>query len=154
MALFIFTTYTRNGFKKLQCERNFILCETSLVLKKLLQFLTFTQFFQIVIEKDMFRSSHRRCSVTKGVRRNFAKFAGKPLCQSLFFNKVADLRPETLLKKRLRQRCFLEVCNCVKKETPAQGLSCEFCEISNNAFCYRTPPMAASLSCNIFFYNS
>ena len=30
----IFTTYTRNGFKKLQCERTFILCETSLVLKK------------------------------------------------------------------------------------------------------------------------
>ena len=30
----IFTTYTRNGFKKLQCKRTFILCETSLVLKK------------------------------------------------------------------------------------------------------------------------
>ena len=34
MALSIITTYTRNGFKKLQCERTFILCETSLVLKK------------------------------------------------------------------------------------------------------------------------
>ena len=34
MALSIFNTYTRNGFKKLQCERTFILCETSLVLKK------------------------------------------------------------------------------------------------------------------------
>ena len=35
MALsIIFTTYTRNGFKKLQCERTVILCETSLVLKK------------------------------------------------------------------------------------------------------------------------
>ena len=34
MALsIIFTTYTRNGFEKLQCERAFILCETSLVLK-------------------------------------------------------------------------------------------------------------------------
>ena len=32
-------------------------------------------------------------------RRNFAKFAGKHLCQSLFFNKVADLRPATLFKK-------------------------------------------------------
>ena len=30
----IFTTYTRNGFKKLQCERTFILCKTGLVLKK------------------------------------------------------------------------------------------------------------------------
>ena len=35
MALsIIFTTHNRNGFKKLQCERTFILCETSLVLKK------------------------------------------------------------------------------------------------------------------------
>ena len=35
------------------------------------------------------RSSHRRCSVRKGVLRNFVKFAGKHLCQSLFINKVA-----------------------------------------------------------------
>ena len=27
----------------------------------------------------------------KGVLRNFTKFAGKHLCQSLFFNKVAGL---------------------------------------------------------------
>ena len=27
-------------------------------------------------------------SVKKGVLRNFAKFTGKHLCQSLFFNKV------------------------------------------------------------------
>ena len=43
---------------------------------------------------------------TKGVLRNFTKFAGKYMCQSLFFSKVADLRPATLLKKRLRHRCF------------------------------------------------
>ena len=35
------------------------------------------------------RSSHRRCSVKKGVIRNFAKFTGKHLCQNRFFNKVA-----------------------------------------------------------------
>ena len=28
----------------------------------------------------------------KGVPRNFTKFTGKHLCQSLFFNKVAGLR--------------------------------------------------------------
>ena len=33
----------------------------------------------------------QRCSVRKGVLRNFAKFTGKHLCQSLFFNKVAGL---------------------------------------------------------------
>ena len=35
------------------------------------------------------RSSHRRCSVKQVVLRNFAKFTGKQLRQSLFFNKVA-----------------------------------------------------------------
>ena len=34
------------------------------------------------------------------------KFTGKHLCQSLFFNKVAGLRPATSLKKRLWHRCF------------------------------------------------
>ena len=37
----------------------------------------------------------------KVVLNNFAKFTGKHLCQSLFFHKVAGLRPATLLKKRL-----------------------------------------------------
>ena len=36
-----------------------------------------------------FRSSHLRCSVKKGVLRNFAKFTGKHLCQRFFFNKAA-----------------------------------------------------------------
>ena len=52
------------------------------------------------------RSSHRRCPTGKGVLRNFAKFTGKDLCQSLFFNKATDLRPATLLKKKLCRRCF------------------------------------------------
>ena len=40
------------------------------------------------------------------VLKNFAKFTGQLLCQSLFFNKVAGLSLATLLKKRLRHRCF------------------------------------------------
>ena len=53
-----------------------------------------------------YRSSNLRCFVRKGVLRNFAKFTGKHLCQSLFF----------------------------KKETLAQVLSCEFCEIFKSTF--------------------
>ena len=48
----------------------------------------------------------------KVVFRNFTKFTRKHLCQSLFFNKVASLRPATLFKKRL-----------------AQVFSCDFFEI-------------------------
>ena len=40
------------------------------------------------------------------------------LCQILFFNQVAGLRPATLLKK----------------ETLAQVFSCKFCEISKSTF--------------------
>ena len=35
------------------------------------------------------RSSHRKCSISKGILRNFAKFTGKYLRQGLFLNKVA-----------------------------------------------------------------
>ena len=61
-------------------------------------------FKKISIGIDTFgitRSSHWRCSVRKGALGDFAKFTGKHLCQSLFFNKVTDLRPAALLKKRL-----------------------------------------------------
>ena len=53
-----------------------------------------------------FRSSRPEVFYKKGVLRNFIKFTGKHLCQSLFFNKGAGLRPATLLKKRLWHRCF------------------------------------------------
>ena len=62
------------------------------------------------------RSSHQRCFAKIGLLRNFTKFTGKYLCQSLFFNKVAL------------------ACNFIEKETPAQVFSCEFCEISKNTF--------------------
>ena len=42
----------------------------------------------------------------KSVLRNFAKLTGKHLCEGLFFNKVAGLRPGTLFKKRLWYKCF------------------------------------------------
>ena len=52
------------------------------------------------------KSSHQRCSLKKVVLRNLTKFTGKHLCQGLFFDKVAGLRPATLLKKRRWRRCF------------------------------------------------
>ena len=48
-----------------------------------------------------YKSSLRRCSLKKGVLRNFVKFTGKHLCQSLTY-----VRPKALLKKRLWFRCF------------------------------------------------
>ena len=51
----------------------------------------------------------------EGVLRNFAKLTEKHLCQSLFFNKVAGLRPGTV-------------------EALAQVFPCEFCEVSKSTF--------------------
>ena len=73
----------------------------------------------------------------KDVLRNFAKFTGKHLCQRLFLNKVAGLRPMA--------------CNFIKKSL-AQVFSCEFCEISKNTFFHRTPLVAASERCRSFSY--
>ena len=54
----------------------------------------------------IYKSSRPEVFYKKGVLRNSTKFTGKHLCQSLFFNEVAGLRPTTLLKKRLWHRCF------------------------------------------------
>ena len=63
-----------------------------------------------------FKSNYQECSVKKGVLRNFAKFTGKRLCQSLVFNKVAG------------------ACSFIKEETLVQVFSCKFCEIGKNTF--------------------
>ena len=94
--------------------------------------LTSLRHFWYMAQEIRFRSSRPEVFCKKGVHRNFAKFTGKHLCQSLFFNKVAV--PATLLKKNTLEQVF----------------SCEFCEISKNAFCYRTPLVTASsvYTCN------
>ena len=73
------------------------------------------------------RSSRPEVFCKKDVLRNYKKFTGKNLRQSLFFNKVANLRP-------------------YERKTHAQVFSCEFCEISKNTFSHRTSPVAASES--------
>ena len=54
------------------------------------------------------RSSHPEVFCKKGVARNFTKFTGKHLRQSLFFNKVAGLGPKAciFIKKRPWYRYF------------------------------------------------
>ena len=55
--------------------------------------------------KVLFRSRHQRCSIEKGVLRNFVKLTGKHLLQRKHL-PLAGLRPAILLKKRLSHRCF------------------------------------------------
>ena len=53
------------------------------------------------------RNSHRRCSVKKGVLKNFANFTGKCLRLSLFLIKLQALRLATLLKRDSNTGVFL-----------------------------------------------
>ena len=63
---------------------------------------------EITVVGIIVRSSRSEVFCNKDVLRNFAKFTGKPLCQSPFLNKVAGLRPDacSFIKKRLWHRCF------------------------------------------------
>ena len=64
--------------------------------------------------KKSYRSSHQRCSLKKGVLRNFAKLTGEtPVSEPLFLQASA---------------------NFIKNETLAQVFSREFCKISKNTF--------------------
>ena len=101
------------------------------ILRKLLSFWLWSTMivFAITIQIAT-RSSHQRCSVRKDVLRNFTNFTGKQLCQSLFLNKVAGLRPASLLN------------------TLALVFSCAFCEISRKSFftehvCWLLPELAS-----------
>ena len=67
---------------------------------------TFHVFCPSLYSQETNRSSHRRWFVKRGVFKNFAKFTGKHLRYSVFFNKVAGLLPSNLSKKRLWRRCF------------------------------------------------
>ena len=67
----------------------------------------------------LLRSSHWRCSVKKGVLKNFAKFTGKHLCRSLFLIKL-----QAFIKKRLLYRCF-PVKFAIFPRTPILNNICE-----------------------------
>ena len=54
----------------------------------------------------------------KNVLKNLAKFPGKHLCQSVFFNIVAD-NACNFIKKRLCHRCFLWILRKFLRTPPA-----------------------------------
>ena len=54
------------------------------------------------------RSSRLQVFCEKAVLRNFAKFTGKHLCQSLFFNKVAGPLRTPFFIEQLRRLLLLQ----------------------------------------------
>ena len=81
-----------------------------------------------------------------GVLKNFAKFTGKHLCQSLFFNKVTGLRPASLLKKRLWHGCFpVKFGKYLFLQNTSGGCFCS-CYLFQNF--WKLELMKTTLSCN------
>ena len=71
-----------------------------------------------------------RCSVKKTVLKDLAKFTGKRVYRSLYFNKVEGGGLQFY-----------------QKNTPAQVLSCEFCKIFRNTYFEEHLQMPVSRAC-------
>ena len=82
-----------------------IICIHWILLDMMLWYSKAFLFFLFVLWSN--RNSLRRCSVKRGVHRNFTKFTGKRLCQSLFFNKVAGLSLQLYWKRDSGTDVFL-----------------------------------------------
>ena len=82
------------------------------------------------------RSNRKTCSVKKVF---------------LQFRKTNRKTPES--ESPFKYSCRPYACNVIKIETLAPVFSCEFCEISKNAFSYRTPQVAASELLVIYISN-
>ena len=61
-----------------------------------------------------YRNSHQRCSVKKAALKNFATFAGKHPCWSLFSMKLQAWKPATLLKRDSNTFVFLWILQNLK----------------------------------------
>ena len=76
-------------------------------LKLIIEGYYFCLVVALPVEPSFCRSSHQKHSMKKGDLKNIIKFTGKHPCQSIFFDKVADLGPGTLLKRDSGTDIFL-----------------------------------------------
>ena len=91
-------------------------------------------------KKVFFRSSHQRCSIKKGVLKDFTIFA-----VFLNYSQFNCARVSFLIKLQD------DLCNFIKKKTLAQVFYCEFCEIFKIPFFIKHLWATASVfsnSCN------
>ena len=121
MHLQLLNICQKQGFKSLATLETF----TNLTGKRLLR-------------KTVLRSSYRRCSLKKGILKNFAKFTGKHLCRSFFYQRDSDTGVFSWILRSFQEHLFYitapsnYVC-LLKRELHALMLSYEFCKISQNS---------------------
>ena len=85
-----------------------------------------TSFF---FKSTYFWSRHLQMFVIVGVLKSYAILTGKLLRWSHFWIKFQSFRPATL------------------KVTPTKVFFCEYCKIFKSSSFHRTPPVAASVTC-------
>ena len=68
--------------------------------------LTAIESYKAIYGQCSYRSRDHRCSVKKAALKNFAKFTEKHLCQILFLNRVAVIRPAIFFQRRLWHESF------------------------------------------------
>ena len=73
-----------------------------------------TSFIDLHKDTLKVRSTRPEVFCKKGVLKNFAKFTGKHLCRSLFFNKVTGLRSVRSNFEKIRRVLFYQI-NLMKK---------------------------------------
>ena len=93
--------------------------------------LKFLSFQGLVPKSGVAKTLFWEAAIKKSVLRNFAKFTGKHLCQSLIFNKVAGLRQTLEWQRRLSPLC-LRSATLLKKKLWHRCFPVYFCEISKN----------------------
>ena len=81
------------------------------------------------VKSTYFWSSRSQMFFKGGVLKTYAIFTGKYLHWSHFLIKFQSFRPATL------------------KVTPMKVFYCDYCKIFKNSFFHRTPPLAASVTC-------
>ena len=129
-----FTEYILNGKLHLFCSENFY---------KHLFYRTPPDDYQKQPFVDVLQT---RCSCPevfckKGGCRNFAKFIGKQLYQSLLFNKLQAWQACNFIKTEIWHRCFPVYFAKFLRTTFLQNTSGRLNLFKNNTFCNRTPPV-------------
>ena len=85
---------------------------------------------------------------------NIEAVARRYSVNNVFLEISQNSQKSTCARVSFLMKLQASACNFTKKETLAQvfsKISSEFCEISKNNFCYKTPPVAASANMIVCF---
>ena len=87
--------------------------------------------------KEAVRDCVKRNETLEAVTRRYS-------AKKVFLEVSQNSQENTCARVSFLIKLLASGCNFIEKETLAHVFSCEFCEVSENTFYYRTPLVAAS----------